>query len=49
MLQELGIVLDKPFIPQKTTDTQPVRNHGAKHHHSSFEVLFDREEDKVSL
>lgn len=48
MLQELGIVIEKPFVQQKTTDSQPIRKHGDKQHHSSFEVLFDGTNAKVS-
>ena len=48
MLQELGINIKKTFVPQKTTDSQPTLKHGSKKHHTSFEVLFDQDETKVS-
>ncbi|XP_067940200.1 coiled-coil domain-containing protein 87-like [Watersipora subatra] len=46
ILQELGIVIEKKFVPQKTTDAQIIPKHGKKKHHESYEVLFDGDDTK---
>lgn len=47
LLQEMGIHIEKRFHPQKTTDSVPVHKHGTQKHHSSYEVLFDSDVNKV--